>query len=62
MDAQVLGLGLVLRTPHLLEQVTLRDELAAVAYERRDDAPLDRCEPDVVAGRVRGALRGEIDR
>ena len=36
VDPQVVGLGLVLRAPHLLQQLPLGDELARVADQHLD--------------------------
>jgi hypothetical protein len=57
VDAEVVGLVAVLRSPHVLEDLALRDELVAVADEDLDDAPLGRGEPDLLAVAMPGRPR-----
>src|SRR5580704_12775228 len=59
-DPEVLGLRLVLGSPHGMEQLTLRYQPARIPDEDRDDAPLFRSEVNVgpVAG---GPLLDEVD-
>ena len=58
--AQVVRLVVVLGTPHLLQQLALGDELAAVAHEHLDEVPLGRREADLVAVAVH-PLGREVD-
>src|SRR4051812_30250123 len=47
IEAQVVRLLFVLRSPHLLQQLLLRYELSAVSGEHLDDLPLSGREVDV---------------
>ena len=49
VDAQVVGLVLVLRAPDLLEELALGDELAGVADQHLDQVPLGGGELHLVA-------------
>ncbi len=60
VHAQVGGLVVVLRAPHLLQQLPLRHELALVAHQDLDQVPLGRRESHLGAGAVH-PLRAEID-
>ena len=59
-DPQVVGLVVVLRPPHLLEELALGDEPARVAHEHLDEVPLGGREPDLLAV-ARDALGREVD-
>ena len=49
-------------SPHVLEQLALGDQLAAVANEHLEQLPLGRCEPHRLAGGVEDLLGAEVDR
>src|SRR5947207_15723317 len=57
---QVISLLAVLRPPHLLQELALADQLAAVAHQHLDQVPLGRCQAYLaLAGR--DALGGQVD-
>ena len=69
MDAKVVRLGLVLRPPHLLQQLPLGDETVFVADENFQQRPLGGGQPDVGVApdhafrrQVHGEIRGHPDR
>src|SRR5215472_9910148 len=64
VDAQVVALRLILRAPHLLQQLALGDEAAGRPDEDLQQLPLGRGEPHVggpaVAVTARHTLGGEV--
>src|SRR4249919_593208 len=61
VHAEIVRLLLVLRAPHVLEELSLRHELAGIAYEDLDDVPLGGGQPHLDAARSH-TLRSEVDR
>ena len=62
VDAEVVALGRRGRSPHVVEQLALGDELAGVANEHLEQLPLGRREADRLAGGVEDPLGAEVDR
>ena len=61
VDPQVVALVAVAGTPHVLQQLALRDELAGVAHEHLEQLPLGRRQADRLARRVEHPLGGQVD-
>ena len=60
VDAEVVGLGAVVRAPYFGEESALGDEGAAVSYEDLQDGPFGGGQPQFVAVSA-DFFRGEVD-
>jgi hypothetical protein len=54
VDPQVMSLGLVRRSPHLLEELAMRDELSPMLGEDAQEIELDRGQMDLLAADAHG--------